>query len=451
MYDNDLTGLWYPGSIVETAGIQCVGSSPNIVGNEIESFANGLHVIEGGSPVLQTGFNVIINNNSGVKSENSEPILGNSDVGEGGMNSIYGSEEYEVVLVNEEKTTVYAQNNWWGTTEVDPGQFSVDENSGLKYEPWLYEDPNLGNRPFAGIGTPIDEHTTLSSSDSEHGEEDPRLTPTPTIMRQALALRLRGRYDEAMVLLRTIIADPLLPSYVRNWAVGQLLPVAVHVSNPNLSMYLRTVGQAYPELRRKVRAVLPRSYLFERSGQNAIAAYDSNIQRYPNSSLHCEGLYGKFVLALYTDGDTTQARTLYTALVSTFPSSAERYLAEVQLANYHTGTGATIQGMQSISGTNSTTENSVGSRLPEKFDLSQNYPNPFNPSTVIRYQIPEASYVSLRIYDVLGREVATLVDEAKDAGYYEAVFDASSLSSGMYFYRMQAGEFVSVKKLMVLK
>lgn len=83
--------------------------------------------------------------------------------------------------------------------------------------------------------------------------------------------------------------------------------------------------------------------------------------------------------------------------------------------------------------------------------LFQNYPNPFNPSTVIRYQIPEASYVSLKVYDLLGKEVATLVDEAKEAGYYQAVFDASAIASGMYFYRMVAGSYVAARKFVVLK
>lgn len=89
--------------------------------------------------------------------------------------------------------------------------------------------------------------------------------------------------------------------------------------------------------------------------------------------------------------------------------------------------------------------------IPIAFDLRQNYPNPFNPSTVIRYQLPVEGYVSLKVYDLLGREVATLVNEAKEAGYYEAVFDASSLGSGVYFFRMHAGEFNAVRKLVVVK
>ena len=95
--------------------------------------------------------------------------------------------------------------------------------------------------------------------------------------------------------------------------------------------------------------------------------------------------------------------------------------------------------------------NNSTKRIPVSYNLYQNYPNPFNPSTMIRYEIPKESFVSLKIYDVLGREVKTLVNEDKPAGSYEINFNAASLSSGIYFYRIKAGSFVQTKKLMLLK
>ena len=89
--------------------------------------------------------------------------------------------------------------------------------------------------------------------------------------------------------------------------------------------------------------------------------------------------------------------------------------------------------------------------LPTEFKLEQNYPNPFNPETRIRYQVSSISPVTLRIYDILGNEVTTLVNEQKEPGYYEVEFSASQLASGVYIYRLQAGSYVSTKKMMVLK
>lgn len=88
---------------------------------------------------------------------------------------------------------------------------------------------------------------------------------------------------------------------------------------------------------------------------------------------------------------------------------------------------------------------------PAQFSLSQNYPNPFNPTTVISYYIPVRSHVTLTVYDVLGRRVATLVNSEKQPGHHEATFDASTLPSGVYFYRLQAGRLNETKKLVLLK
>jgi hypothetical protein len=89
--------------------------------------------------------------------------------------------------------------------------------------------------------------------------------------------------------------------------------------------------------------------------------------------------------------------------------------------------------------------------VPEDFSLSQNYPNPFNPSTVISYRLPVTSFVTLKVCDILGREVATLVNEEKPAGEYEVEFDGSNLPSGIYFYQLKAGEFAETKKMILLK
>ncbi|MDT3695236.1 MAG: T9SS type A sorting domain-containing protein [Ignavibacterium sp.] len=85
------------------------------------------------------------------------------------------------------------------------------------------------------------------------------------------------------------------------------------------------------------------------------------------------------------------------------------------------------------------------------YSLAQNYPNPFNPSTRIQYSTSSMQHVSLKVYDLLGREVATLLDEYKSAGFYELEFDASKLSSGVYFYKLKAGDYFQTKKMIYLK
>jgi len=88
---------------------------------------------------------------------------------------------------------------------------------------------------------------------------------------------------------------------------------------------------------------------------------------------------------------------------------------------------------------------------PKEFYLTQNYPNPFNPLTKVNYQIPELSFATLRVYNVLGNEIATLVNEEKPIGSYEVEFNATGLPSGIYFYRLKAGSFFETKKMVLMK
>lgn len=88
---------------------------------------------------------------------------------------------------------------------------------------------------------------------------------------------------------------------------------------------------------------------------------------------------------------------------------------------------------------------------PDRFELNQNYPNPFNPSTTIEYQIPQSSFVTLKVYNILGKEVAELINEQKPAGVYKVTFDASALPSGLYLYKIVTGNFEQTRKMLLLK
>jgi hypothetical protein len=105
----------------------------------------------------------------------------------------------------------------------------------------------------------------------------------------------------------------------------------------------------------------------------------------------------------------------------------------------------TIEGVTGNSSKEST------ANIPTEFALAQNYPNPFNPSTTINYELPASNFVTLKIYDLTGKEVMTLVNENQNAGRYTAIFNGSNLASGMYFYKITAGEFTFVRKMVLIK
>jgi len=130
------------------------------------------------------------------------------------------------------------------------------------------------------------------------------------------------------------------------------------------------------------------------------------------------------------------------------------------------GTTETLRGVSFINVNTATVVGEVGTilrmsnatgiedntiKIHTNFTLMQNYPNPFNPSSTISYSVPEIVFVSIRVYDVLGNQVAILVNEEKPIGIYEIEFDATKLPSGIYFYKLQAGSFVETKKMVLMK
>ena len=86
-----------------------------------------------------------------------------------------------------------------------------------------------------------------------------------------------------------------------------------------------------------------------------------------------------------------------------------------------------------------------------RYDLSQNYPNPFNPTTNIKFTIPKSGHVSLKVFDIMGREMVSLINENLETGEYEVSLNGSNLNSGVYFYQLKAGNFVSTRRMMLIK
>jgi hypothetical protein len=141
-----------------------------------------------------------------------------------------------------------------------------------------------------------------------------------------------------------------------------------------------------------------------------------------------------------------QAQQYLTQMQNEFPGDGRTRIAAVRfdaMTSRVSGNGLQKPSLAS------TTEQA--SELPREFTLSQNYPNPFNPTTIIRYGLPIDAHVTMKLYDVLGREVLTLVDEQAKAGYYYATLDASKYSTGVYFYRIHAGQFSQTKKLILVR
>ena len=122
-------------------------------------------------------------------------------------------------------------------------------------------------------------------------------------------------------------------------------------------------------------------------------------------------------------------------------------LDDIRIYDY----GLSVQEIKDLYSGTSSIEPNQEYRLPKKYFLHQNYPNPFNPITTISFEIPEKTRVSLKIYNVIGKEIATLIDKEMFPGIYELPWDASKVASGIYFYQLSGENFIQTKKMILLR
>ncbi len=165
----------------------------------------------------------------------------------------------------------------------------------------------------------------------------------------------------------------------------------------------------------------------------------------------------KFEYSVYTSKDSINWEPVIEEIWSEnlewteilFDSTETRYM-KLLLLKSNQGPFASIWEVE-MYGTDDVTSNQTTPPILEAFELTQNYPNPFNPSTKIKYSVPQSSNVDIKVFDILGNEIETLVDEEKPVGTYEITWYAEQLPSGVYFYQIRAGDFVETKKMLLLK
>jgi hypothetical protein len=427
------------------AGIALTNSSPKILETTVSDFEVGIWGVANSAPLLFDqgvgGFNVFAGNIVSAQFEgNSNAALGIDD-GVGGQNEFTGYQTYAVIL--NDNSIVNSEWNWYDTPDPTQSLFEIKSGSKLYWEPYLTSPPG-GSAP-------------LSGGEMKEGD-DPRFTPADPRMKQALQLRVRNRNSEAAALLRSIVADRAAPTQLKRWAIGQLLAVSQNLRAPNLASYLIGLQSTMPEVRQHLAELLPSAYIHERGVSNARSQFENNIRNHGNSITEAQALYGKFSYALFGVGDRTEAQSVLNRLENGFARSGQTKLAAAQLNAAPTssivGNGA---GKGSVNNFGSATQSLQAK--PGTFALHQNYPNPFNPTTTFRYDLKDDAFVTLKVYDLLGREAATIVNESEKSGSHSTSFDASRLASGVYVYKLsarptdggQAGSFSAVRRFVLLK
>jgi len=242
------------------------------------------------------------------------------------------------------------------------------------------------------------------------------------------------------------------------WQTTNSFPfVNVERSTPacqgNYAMKVKTVmlgGFSIPGV-----AILETGHNFNQTPTRISACFKSTIMPGDQAYLIVGLMHGDSVIALQDSCTFKIDSTISQFTTRSFPLVLQSGLAPDSLIIIvasglgfgQVGTELTVDELAFLG----STDVSEGETLPRMFFLRQNYPNPFNPSTTISYGISRETHVELKVYDLLGREVAVLVNDIETPGSKTVRFDASGLTAGVYCYRLQAGAFVATKKLLVLK
>jgi tetratricopeptide (TPR) repeat protein len=429
------------------------GSSGIVYQNDIAGMAQGINDFSGSwissnGPYDNNKNNRITNCNEGLfLYQQSTAILGTTPNTGGQWNSIYGN-VYNVYLVGN-SVEVYAYGNWWGSYPPNTSLFAGTifyDYSPLNYDPWRGIPLHLNNIPSTPVIADNKSIDVASTSQSESGQVLPFNSTSSEFsiepLLDGIALLNQNRYNDA---------KNFFLSYLSKHPDNQSAYVALYncynkETAPDITKYFSSLP---PQAAKDHKFLLSNLYLKQGKVDLAKGVNNSVIHDNPNTSLSERGKLNKMYIALDIDNNIDSASAIFTDVLNSpnLLSQTDLSQAQERIETYAATRGKAKPNFKMQGGTNNS--------IPTTISLN-NFPNPFNPTTNISYQLIENSRVSIKVYDILGRQVATLVDGNKAAGQYITVFDGSRYASGIYFVRMMvqgssAQQIVKTLKIQMLK
>ena len=431
VYQNDIAGMNQGVNVYNRAWISSNGPNDNNKNNRITNCSEGLYVYYMSTAILGT-----------------TPNTG------GQWNSIYGN-GYNVMVGEHGETgsEVYAYGNWWGSYPPNTSLLSVRSPSTfynyspLNYDPWSGIPLHLNSIPSTPVIADNKSIDVASTSQSESGQallqlNSPASGSSIEPLLDGIALLNQNRYNDAKT---------FFISYLSKHPDNQSAYVALYncyneETAPDIIKYFSSLP---PQAAKDHKFLLSNLYLKQGKVDLAKGVNNSVIHDNPNTSLSERGKLNKMYIALDIDNNIDSASAIFTDILNSpnLLSQTDLSQAQERIETYAATRGKAKPNFNLQGGTNNS--------IPTTISLN-NFPNPFNPTTNISYQLIENSRVSIKVYDILGRQVATLVDGNKTAGQYITVFDGSRYASGVYFVRMMvqgssAQQIVKTLKIQMLK
>ena len=463
-------------------------SSPVLYNNEIFENSLGLYITNGSYPVLSpaflpnntinlAGYNYIHSNSSNEIYINNTGYASNNLLMESGINIITDDDNTPFIYMNNENyfgdpEVIKCSKNFWGTG-TDPANYLYPIN----YFDYI---PYLNNKPTRNLNCEITENTNDNTT----------LPQQTLLMGGLLANNFYKNYDIAADFSEQL-SNSSVSNYLKKYGYENIL-LNKYLNDNDISeltdyfygkmlSYNNDSGMTY-----SIKKLIIQTLILDSNYITALTSIDSTLSTTNNRFERFYSMIEKLrILDLIDSSYNNNGNNLFIPnigkekeillkanfdsykfkkkddkknIFSFLDNSIQKFshlntvekcnvisnkiLSEIMLTHHIPNLPPAISKIK---------KSSKNNLIPDKFELLQNYPNPFNPVTNIKFGIPKDVQVSLKIYDILGREVKTLINEYKQAGYYIISFDASSLSSGIYFYRIKASNYTDTKKMMVVK
>ncbi|HOJ07624.1 MAG: T9SS C-terminal target domain-containing protein [Ignavibacteriae bacterium] len=408
-------------------------SNGYIAKNDISGFYWGMY-IGGGSDAYFTNYsnqsftqnNRVINNRWGLGAGWGGYIFAGMWKSYGRNNSIYNNLNCDAYSYN--SSNIIAQSNWWGNDGAQiyhDGTSTLDASLPLTYDPWIPQNNVL-----------LEESELL-------GDESVNqiIIPDSSII-LGILLEFRGRTNEAIFHYKQMIKNKRKADF----AIGRLVSIMNRDNVIEIREFIESLLFGNNDYKPIVLTVLAGKLLEENKYEEAKILYNRIINDYPDSYFAINARFEKFFAALSIEHNLNTASELLNEIRALALNDVD-YLIRLQDAENQ----FVLLGTQLIE--KPLTKQQVITELgkPDSYALNANYPNPFNPSTNIQFSTPEQSFVELKVFDILGNEVANLVKQDMEPGNYSVVFNGSNLASGIYLYRLVSGNFFDTKKMMLIK
>ncbi|MGE5436948.1 MAG: T9SS type A sorting domain-containing protein [Syntrophothermus sp.] len=362
-------------------------------------------------------------------------ISGGSSGYNTGYNSIHRSVYYDVYAY--QSATLLAQNNFWegyNPRVYNDGTSTVSVSNMLADDPWTtpYEMSIA-----AGTDKSAENRLTLSKTTVTSSETD------PVDLSAGLKFEKEGRLGDAISWYKTLLNSEKYQSF----ALSELMRIKNMYSKADILSYMEDLSKV--KKNSHLLKLLGEDYLQNGEFEKAVASFDNALNSSASEQEALDTKFSKLFAFINVKKDIGKAQEILSDIkkgnVSDFYFSSRIETAENLMSDPSALSMNKGENLEKYS------QSSENSSIVTEYALSQNYPNPFNPSTVINFEIPQASKVSLKVYNMLGKEVATLVNGYKEMGRYSVQFNAKDIPSGMYIYEIRANNFIRSGKMLLLK